>query len=250
MRYALIFFLLGACLVGLAVQTSGWGWLWLWPACSTLLVALGYAGAGARVFGKQRHGGYPAWAWALHGPYMVTTLSIWHLLRWTVPENAADEVAPGIWVGRRPFESEIAPSIKWVIDLTAEFWVARRVKAGREYVCYPTLDAHVNSETTFADTARHVAGLSGNLYVHCAQGHGRSAALVAAVMIARGLAMDVEEAERRMVEARPGVGLKPVQRALVRKVTPMLQKPCEAVANAVITPNSTPDVMSAPVFNS
>jgi len=175
------------------------------------------------VFGKKRHGGYAIWAWILHGPYMVITLGIWHLLRITVPENAADEVAPGIWVGRRPFESEIAPGVKWVVDLTAEFWVARRVKAGREYVCYPTLDAHVTNEATFAEAVQHVAALEGTLYVHCAQGHGRSAALVAAVMIARGLAADVEEAERRMIEARPGVGLKAVQKALVKKVTPMLR---------------------------
>src|SRR3569623_1658332 len=121
MRYAVTFILLGACFVALAIQTQSWGWLFLWPGAGALLVGLGYAGLGSRVFGKRAAG------------------------------------------------------------------------------C-------------------NVAALDGPRYVHCAQGHGRSAALVAAVLIARGLAADVDAAERQMTHARPRVGLKPVQRALVRRL--------------------------------
>src|SRR3954468_6226977 len=107
MRYAVIFILLTACLITVAIQTGGWAWLLLWPALSVLLIAAGYAGAGARVFGKRRNGRYATWSFVLHSPYLVSTLGVWYILRWTIKENAVDQVAPGIWVARRPLHFEI-----------------------------------------------------------------------------------------------------------------------------------------------
>ncbi len=219
MRYAVIFLLLGAGFATIGIRHGGQRWALLWPAASTLLVGAGYAGLGSRVFGKRRNGRYPIWAWVLHAPFLLMTLGIWYLQRWLIRENASDEVAPGIWVGRRPLCREIPPGVKWVVDLTAEFWIARRVCAGREYVCYPTLDAHVTSDAAFLEAVREIAALEGGLYIHCAQGHGRSAAVTAALMIIRGLAADVDEAERIMIAARPKVWLNKPQRDLVRRVT-------------------------------
>lgn len=223
MRYAVIFICLGVAFIALAVQTGGCGWLLLWPGLSGLLVGLGYAGLGARVFGKRGHGGFAPWALIVHLPYLLMTLAVWYLIRWTILENAADEVAPGIWVARRPLCTEIPDDVRCVIDVTAEFWVARRVRDGRAYLCYPTLDGHVSSDEAFIQTAQHIASLDHAVLIHCAQGHGRSAALAAAVMIARGVAQDVEQAERMLRAARPKVGLKKHQRALVERVAGRLR---------------------------
>src|SRR2546425_6595198 len=143
MRYAVIFIALGLGFIALAAQTGGWGWLLLWPGLSALLVGVGYAGLGARVFGKRQNGSLALWAVIIHLPYLLITLAVWYLIRWTIPENAADEVAPGVWVARRPFATEIPDDVRCVIDMTAEFWVARRVRQNRTYLCYPTLDGHV-----------------------------------------------------------------------------------------------------------
>jgi hypothetical protein len=219
MRYAVIFSLLGFGLCVLAVQRGGWAYLFFWPGASTLVVAAGYAGFGARVFGKRRDGRFAPWALALHLPYLMITLAVWHLIRLAIPERAADQVATGVWVGRRPYDAEIAPTVRWVVDVTAEFWPARRVRTGRSYACHPTLDAHVGDDRAFVTTVRDVAALDGDVLIHCAQGHGRSAALAAGVLIARGVAADVDEAERILAAARRGVRLKPAQRALVRRST-------------------------------
>jgi hypothetical protein len=215
MRYALIFLALGLCFTALAIQRGGWAWLLLWPGLSSMLVGAGYAGLGARVFGKRTDGAYPLWAKLIHLPYLLITLGVWHLLRVALPESPADQIAPGIWVARRPFHFEIPPDVRTIVDVTAEFSVAAGVRAQREYICFPTLDGHVCDAAQFAETVREVAALDGGILIHCAQGHGRSAALAAALLIARGLAEDLEDAERRMTVARPRIRLKPSQRALV-----------------------------------
>lgn len=218
MRYALIFFLLAAGLVILAVQTGGWGWLLLWPASSAGLLAAGYALIGAGALGKRRDGRYAPWSLALHSPYLLCTLTVWYAIRWAIPENAADEVSPGIWLSRRPLHYEVPPKVRWIVDMTAEFRVAARVTEGREYLCYPTLDGHVCDDATFREIVREVAALEGDILIHCAQGHGRSAALAVGVLMARGLCENVEAAEQILLAARPKVGLKSSQRALVHRL--------------------------------
>jgi protein-tyrosine phosphatase len=215
MRYALIFLTLGGCFIALAIQRGGWAWLLLWPGVSSTLVGAGYARIGARVFGKRADGRYPLWALVIHLPYLLITLGVWHLLRIALPENAADPISPGIWVARRPLHFEIPAEVRWIVDLTAEFFVAAGARAGREYICYPTLDGHVCDAAEFANIVRDVAALEGGILIHCAQGHGRSAALAAALLIARGVVEDLEGAERILTSARPKVRLKPSQRALV-----------------------------------
>jgi protein-tyrosine phosphatase len=223
MRYAVIFLILGVCFIALGLQTRGWGWLFLWPGLSATLVGAGYAGLGARVFGKRADGRFSFWAIVLHMPYLLITLGVWYLIRWTIPESSADEIAPGIWVARRPLHGEIPSTVRCVVDVTAEFWVGRRVRDGRDYLCFPTLDGHVCDDCAFAQAAKRIADFEGPVLIHCAQGHGRSAALAAAVLIARGLADDPEQAEAILIAARPGIALKPRQRQLVRRVADQLR---------------------------
>src|SRR4051812_48037378 len=87
MRYAVIFSLLGLGLCALAAQHGGWAYLLLWPGASALVVAAGYAGAGAGVFGKRRDGGFAPWAIVLHLPYLLVTLAVWQLIRLTVNDG-------------------------------------------------------------------------------------------------------------------------------------------------------------------
>jgi len=89
------------------------------------------------------------------------------------------------------------------------------VMTGRRYLCVPCLDAAAPERGAFQRAVEAVAFCRGGIYVHCALGHGRSATLVIAALLARGAASSVSEAEILVKKARPGIGISPAQRALL-----------------------------------
>ncbi len=218
MKYAGVFGLLGVYLIGLAVIVRGWGWLLVWPGGSLLLVAAAFAGLGPRVFGKRRDGTVSWWALLALFPYLLLTWVVWQFLRLTSKEPCCHEIVTGIWVGRRVYASELPADVSLIVDLTAEFPEPRAVRAGRSYVCLPTLDTTAPNADALRAVVRRVDEHRGGVYIHCASGHGRAATVAAALLLARGLAADVRQAESLLRRVRPGIRLKRVQRALLERV--------------------------------
>jgi protein-tyrosine phosphatase len=216
MKYAVVFGLLGGYLIVLAALLGGAGWLLAWPGASFLLVGAAFAGLGARVFGKRPSGRLAWWSVALL-PYLALTWVLWHLLRLTSREACCHEVAPGVWVGRRALPREVPAGVTLVVDLTAELPEPRGVLSGRSYICLPTLDTMAPDCEAFAALVARLKDHTGGVYIHCASGHGRSATVAAALLIARGLACDAREAEQMLRRVRPGVRLKKAQRALLMR---------------------------------
>lgn len=101
------------------------------------------------------------------------------------------------------------------MDLTSEFPEPGAVRAGREYHCLPTLDASSPSLPSFQALLLVVARSPEPIYIHCAKGHGRSAMVVIALLLARSLATTVSDAERIAKQARPGVQISTHQRRLL-----------------------------------
>ena len=98
--------------------------------------------------------------------------------------------------------------------MTAELQEARAVRAHPGYLCAPTLDAEPPDPALFRSLVQRLRDQEGVL-VHCASGHGRSATLAAALLIARGLASSVAEAEAMLRARRPGIGLRASQRRAI-----------------------------------
>jgi protein-tyrosine phosphatase len=109
---------------------------------------------------------------------------------------------------------ELSPGTQWVIDLTCELIPPREVR-GLRYRCLPTLDGTAPAHAAFWPLVKEIAAAEGPVFIHCAAGHGRSATFAAAVMVARGIAADVEAAEALMQRHRPRISLVASQRALV-----------------------------------
>ena len=152
-------------------------------------------------------------------PYFLYAWTIWHLSRLLRSEDCYNEICPGLYVGRRAFASELPKDVRAVADLTAEFAEPREVRDGRRYLCLPTLDASVPPETEFREFVQAILSESGPTYLHCAEGHGRSGMVAAALLVSKGRATDLEDAVAQLREARPGIRLNQRQAALVARVS-------------------------------
>ncbi len=197
-------------------------WLGLWPATAFFVVGLGYLRFGARVFGKRDDGTLPASTRLLLLPYLLVAWGIWSLIR-LGPERCWDRVAPGVYLGRRPYPRELPPDVKLVVDLTSEFARSIPKSSPIEYLCLPILDASMPSVSELDALVRRVAAHAGPVYIHCAQGHGRSAVVAGALLVSRGIARDALDAESLMKSIRPGVHMSRLQRERLAAVTTLVQ---------------------------
>lgn len=200
---------IAAALIGLAIWTRVW--ILLWPAGVLLAVAIVYLARAPRALGKRTDGTIAWWGWILWAPLFVYMRLLHEAARTLTDEPVATEVAPGVWVGRRPRRHELPPGIAMIVDLCAELAAAPGIATGRGYLSIPALDA---TSPTPAEMARAVDALlaaNGPVYVHCAFGHGRSATLAAALLIRRGDAT-LDDVERQLRARRPRIGLNDHQR--------------------------------------
>jgi protein-tyrosine phosphatase len=123
----------------------------------------------------------------------------------------ANEVAPGIWVGRRPRAHELPEDVAIVVDLCAELAEAPGVADGRAYLAIPTLDATSPTPAEITRAVDTILATKGAAFIHCAFGHGRSATVAAALLVRRGEAT-LDDVERKMRACRPRIGLNAYQR--------------------------------------
>jgi protein-tyrosine phosphatase len=201
--------LLAAALVAVAV----WEHLWilLWPAAVMLAVAVIYLIEAPRALGKRPDGTLAWWAWIAWAPLFGYMRLLHEAARTLTKEPVANEVAPGVWVGRRPRAHELPAGIAVIVDLCAELPAAPGAGDGRTYLALPTLDASAPTARDIARAVDAVIAAGGPAFIHCAFGHGRSATVAAAVLVRRGDAT-LEDVERTLRARRPRIGLNAHQR--------------------------------------
>ncbi|MDM0106723.1 phosphatase PAP2/dual specificity phosphatase family protein [Variovorax sp. J22R24] len=185
----------------------GGAMLWLcWPALSLVLVALNYAGLGARGFRMDCRGRMHWAARWLFAPYRLGAALNARL--WTRSLPASVEVAPGLRLGRRPTRAEWqAAGEPALLSLCAELQLPN-VPGAR---CVPMLDLTVPSPLQLqravnAIDARREAGQT--VWVCCALGFSRSAASVIGWLGLHGTARTMGAAHESVRRARPQIVLR------------------------------------------
>ena len=198
----------------LALALIAKSWLLVWPAAVLVALWIVYIVEAPRALGKRADGTMSLLAWAFWAPvFLYQWISHEVVRRWS-GEPVATEVAPGVWVARRPRGHELPSDIAIVVDLCAEFPAAPAVRKHPRYLAVPTLDARTPSPAELARIADAVLAAGGPAFIHCALGHGRSATVAAAVLIKRGDAT-LDNVEAKLRALRPKIGLNARQRAAI-----------------------------------
>jgi hypothetical protein len=217
LKFVLVFGGTGGLLLWTAAtrsaESAAW-WALAYPAASCLLVAAAYAVRSPRLFGKRHDGSMGGLRWLLFLPFQIIT-AVTHRIESGMGRYAAwNEVAPGLYVGRRPRGAhELPDGLTRVLDLTCEFAEHPAIRALPGYRAMPVLDASVPPLADLTALINEVAADPAPLLVHCAQGRGRSAAVMCAILVARGVEPDIALALARIRAARPVVRLHAAQRS-------------------------------------
>jgi len=188
-----VFYLAASVLLGgLAVLLDGWAWWLLWPAGACGIVAVIYGTGDPALFRKKRDGALSRAIQVLLAPYVAAA---WLNSRlWTRNEPLAVEIADGVWIGRLPTRAERdAIGVRSIVDLTAELPLNAR---GIEYRNVPVLDLTLPSACQTEQAVIAIEELRNvrPTLVSCALGYSRSAAAVAAWLMATVRVDSVDEA--------------------------------------------------------
>lgn len=217
MRYGLMFLVLalGSLAAGYQFEMR---WVQVLFACfalAFLVVAAAYLGLGPRVFLKSSRGRLHPASWLWLWPFYLLNGLLFNAYHRLYRRAAYTEIIPGLYLGRRLGAGEArALGACGVLDLTCELGENRVMRNGGRYLCLPVLD---NTCPTMEQLVRGVNWLeealrAGPVYVHCAAGHGRSATLVVAYLLATGQVCSIDEGVRFLKAKRPGVHVNGCQR--------------------------------------
>lgn len=188
-------YLAGAILfLVLAIQgltITGYAVFWLSPATALAIVALGYFGAGARIFQKQTDGSVSLASRWLLWPYRF--FARLNVRFWTRKLPPHVELTDGVFLGRFPKAAELS-SFAAVIDLAAEMVPPPH---SIEWKSFGTIDlvAPSSEKVQLASDAVEAARHHGPVLVCCALGFQRSATVAVAWLVSTGRVANAREAE-------------------------------------------------------
>lgn len=205
MNHGRLLALLGVSLVVLGIFERGWFFILSWLGLNFLQLATAHARGNQHVFGKRPDGTIPWFSCLMFLPLLLMTIAVWHLIRWISREPAFNVVNENLTIGRRILPKECPDTFSNFVDLTAEFSEPAKLRKREGYVGFPILDGAAPT----ADSLFHAINSlkPGKTFVHCAQGHGRTAMFAAALLISSGKASSIEQALQHLLAVRPGIRL-------------------------------------------
>ena len=217
MKYGSAFAILAMLTAIYAVREGGWYFVLLWPALSFALVSIAYFGAGVFIFGKQPSGTLSIGRSLLLAPFLVYLNFVWHAVRFFSRETAFNRLTDNVFIGRRLLSHERASNFDHIVDLTCEFNEPRALRKSG-YISLPTLDGHYADQETLLQSVARIAELKGTVYIHCAQGHGRTATLAIAYLIQQRISETIDDAVNYVLERRPNAHLGRTQRTMLEAI--------------------------------
>ncbi len=210
------------CLGLAAAAPSFWRALAVWTALACFIASFVYLTNQPRLLGKR--GGRVSW-WRVLPllPYLVAFRIAMVLRRSRQRGPDWHEVVPGLAVGARVPAAALPPGLEVVVDLTSEWPAPADVRRLPGYRNHPVLDGSFPPcEESFLSLVTELAGTRGGVYIHCEEGRGRAPTAAAALLLARGIAHDVDGAMELVSKARPVARPSRTDRGFLERIAPRL----------------------------
>ncbi len=205
MKYGILFLTLGVLILYLAFQWNGWFLLLLWPAANSIAIGASYLIRSPRIFGKQNTGTIHPAAFLFLLPYLIYVGFLWHCIRLTSSEPSFNYLDETIVIGRRLIPREQTITIDNYVDLTCEFNEPPEIVRNVNYVSFPILDASTPASTELKTLVNKIDSLNGVTYIHCAQGHGHTGVVTAALLMSRETELSASDAISQIQSVRPAL---------------------------------------------
>jgi hypothetical protein len=147
-----------------------------WLAFSYTFIALIYFINKANSFFKNKDSGkIPVFIILLTIPYFLLIYSIWYFKYKFSKENKINFFFENYYIGKKILFQDLPNEIEVVIDLTSEFNEDSNILKNRKYILFPILDGSIPDIDDFYLFIKEISKIQSNIYIHCAEGHGRTA---------------------------------------------------------------------------
>ena len=177
----------------------------IWISISTMIVSMAYTGCLPRAFYKRKNGTILTCSKILNLPFLSYTSGTWHIYRILSRENPFDKISDSLTIGRRLLPKEISERYDCYVDLTAEFDEPKTIREKSSYICLPILDASTPKIKDFINLLKQIENKK--IFIHCAQGHGRTGLVALAFIMRKGLVKDPKEGILHLQSLRPALKL-------------------------------------------
>ena len=194
---------------------GGLAWLLLWPAAALAVAAASTWTGRPEWFRKSERGAMMPATISAIAPYRAGSMAQLALVH--ARSAPAQEIASAVWLGRIPRRAEReALSFVSVVDLTAELPFT---SDGIAYRWILMLDLLTPATDQLEEAVKAIQALepARPTLVCCALGYSRSAAAVAAWLIATGKAQSTGQAVEFIRARRPSIVMPPPYRALLEQ---------------------------------
>ena len=131
------------------------------------------------MFGNQRDGTLPRRSRLLFAPYLLCINATWFLCKSVSREPPVHHLGDAIYIGRRLLSSEVTPGMQTLVGLTSEVTESTVLGTVPHYVLIDMLDGGILPPAKLAEYAGKLTTLPRPIYIHCDQGHSRTALMAA-----------------------------------------------------------------------
>lgn len=172
------------------------------------------------LLGKNTDGSFPIWALIMFSPFLYFVRTFSMIRRFMSGEEPYTEICEGVYVGGWPSSPDrLPPGNPAIIDCTCEF--PRKSKFLKNaYMCVPTWDTRAPQPSEIESAVKWACRKRAQgvpVFIHCAYGHGRSVAVMCALLVALGVVDNWKDAEKLIKSKRPYIRMNALQRKVLEE---------------------------------